>query len=278
MIITSNCGKLQRVPTPSKLQPEQTSELLVSSGRHVATLTLNRPAQRNALSNELLATLAETLEKLDRDSTIRCIVIAGSDEVFASGADLAELIRTNPHEHYAGPRFRSWDATRRVKTPVVAAVSGFCLGGGMELAMGCDIIVASETARFGLPETALGLVPAAGGTQRLPRIAGRAKALDVILSGRLLDAYEAEACGLAARVVAKDAWRHAAASVAEKIAARAPAAQQLAKEAVNASFEVPLSSGFELERKTFTVALTSDEAKEGIAAFLEKRTPAWGLD
>ncbi|HYH53012.1 MAG TPA: enoyl-CoA hydratase-related protein [Solirubrobacterales bacterium] len=240
----------------------------------VALLQLQRPEARNALSNELLEQLAARLAEVDADPGLRCAVIAGSDKVFASGADVRALAAQEPSEVYFGRRFQLWDRLRRVHTPLVAAVSGFCLGGGFELALTCDLLVASDSARFGLPETGLGLIPGAGGTQRLTRALGKARAMDVILSGRLLDAAEADAAGLVSRRAGED-WLATALALAAEVAERAPLAQKLAKRAVGAAFEGSLESGLAQERAAFTLAFASPEAKEGIAAFLEKRSPAW---
>jgi enoyl-CoA hydratase len=174
---------------------------------------------------------------------------------------------------YEARRIDRWDAIRRIRTPLVAAVSGFCLGGGNELAMACDLIVASENARFGQPETGLGIIPGAGGTQRLTRAIGKAKAMDVILSGRFLTADEAERAGLVARVVAKEAWLEEAKAVARAIAAKGPIAQRLAKESVSRAFESTLETGLDYERKALYLAFASDDAREGLTAFTEKRKP-----
>jgi enoyl-CoA hydratase len=242
---------------------------------HVVTLTLDRPDTRNALSNELLIGLAAALTRLDADQDVRCIVLAGGPKVFASGADIRSLAESEPAAHYFGARVRAWEAIRAVRTPSIAAVAGFCLGGGLELAISCGIVFAAPDARFGLPETMLGLIPAAGGTQRLPAAIGRAKALDMILTGRMLDASEAEAAGLVARVVAGDELLSVAASAASDVAARGPLAQRLAREIVEAGDELPLSAGLLMERRAFAMALASPDAREGIAAFLEKRSPDW---
>jgi enoyl-CoA hydratase len=241
----------------------------------VALLRLQRPEARNALSNELLEQLAARLAEVDADPGLRCAVIAGSDRVFASGADVRALAAQEPSEVYFGRRFQLWDLLRRTETPLVAAVSGFCLGGGFELALSCDLLVASETARFGLPETGLGLIPGAGGTQRLTRALGKARTMDVVLSGRLLDAAEAEAAGIVSRRAGAEGWLEAALELAAEVAARAPLAQRLAKRAVGAAFEGSLETGLAQERAAFTIAFASPEAKEGISAFLEKRQPAW---
>jgi enoyl-CoA hydratase len=247
--------------------------VLVEREGPVAVVTLNRPEALNALSDELMAELVETLEALDRDEEVRCIVVAGSERAFAAGADIGEMADATAIDMYEGRRTESWAAVRNVRTPIVAAVSGYCLGGGCELAMACDLIVASETARFGQPETGLGIIPGAGGTQRLTRAVGKAKAMDVILSGRFLDAVEAERAGLVARVVAREAWLEEARAVARAIAAKGPVAQRLAKEAVNRSFDTPLEAGLDHERKLLYLAFASDDAREGLTAFTEKREP-----
>jgi enoyl-CoA hydratase len=239
----------------------------------IAVVLLNRPQQLNALSDELMEALVAALRDLDADDAIRCIVLGGSERAFAAGADIAQLAQASPVEMYYQRRGDRWDEIRALWTPLVAAVSGFCLGGGCELAMACDLIVASETARFGQPETGLGLIPGAGGTQRLTRAVGKAVAMDVILSGRFLSAAEAQRAGLIARVVAKEAWLEEAKRLARDVAARGPVATRLAKEAVDRAFEGPLTLGVEYERRLLYLALASEDAKEGLTAFLEKREP-----
>jgi enoyl-CoA hydratase len=249
------------------------SAVLTEREEQIAVVRLNRPEQLNALSNQLMGELVGALEKLDADDAVRCIVVAGSERAFAAGADISELRDASTLDLYFGARLEKWDAIRGVRTPLVAAVSGFCLGGGCELAMACDLIIASETAQFGQPETGIGVMPGAGGTQRLTRAVGKAKAMDVILAGRFLDAWEAERAGLAARVVAKEAWLEEAKRVAREIASKAPVAQQLAKEAVNRAFETTLAAGLDVERKLFHLAHTTEDAAEGLRAFGEKRRP-----
>jgi enoyl-CoA hydratase len=219
--------------------------------------------------------LVDALRELDDADDVRCIVVGGNERAFAAGADISELRNATPIELYANRRIERWDAIRAVRTPLVAAVAGYCLGGGCELAMACDLIVASETARFGQPEINLGLLPGAGGTQRLTRAVGKAVAMDVILTGRMLTANEALAAGLVARVVAREAWLVEAKRVAREIAAKSPVAVRLAKEAVDKAFDAPLSVGLEYERRAFYLARASDDAAEGLAAFSEKRTPEW---
>jgi enoyl-CoA hydratase len=239
----------------------------------VGVVLLNRPKQLNALSGELMHALVEALRELDADPAIRAIVLGGNERAFAAGADIGELAAGTPVSLYESRRLEAWDAIRDLRTPVVAAVSGFCLGGGCELAMLCDLVVASETARFGQPEINLGVLPGAGGTQRLARAVGKAVAMDMILTGRTLSAREALAFGLVARVVAKEAWLDEAKRAAAEIAAKGPIAVRLAKEAVDYAFEAPLAVGVELERRAFSLARASEDATEGLNAFVEKRPP-----
>jgi enoyl-CoA hydratase len=247
--------------------------VLLEREEPIAVVRLNRPEQLNALSNQLMSELVGALENLDDDEAVRCIVLAGNEKAFASGADIGELQSSTHLELYFGGRIDKWDAIRSVRTPIVAAVSGYCLGGGCELAMACDLIVAAEGAQFGQPETNLGVLPGAGGTQRLTRAIGKSKAMDVILTGRFLSAREAEAAGLVARVVANEAWFSEAKRVAQAIAAKSPVGVRLAKEAVNQAFETTLAAGLDAERKAFHLALSSEDAQEGMRAFLEKRKP-----
>jgi enoyl-CoA hydratase len=247
--------------------------VLVERDDAIAVVLLNRPKQLNALSDELMGAVVDALHELDGDEAIRCIVVGGSERAFAAGADIAQLAQATPIKMYYQRRVDRWDEIRALWTPLVAAVSGFCLGGGCELAMACDLIVASETAKFGQPETGLGLIPGAGGTQRLTRAVGKAVAMDVILSGRFLSADEALRAGLVARVVAKEAWLVEAKRVARDIAAKGPVATRLAKESVDRAFEGPLALGVEYERRLLYLALASEDAKEGLTAFLEKRKP-----
>ncbi len=239
----------------------------------VAVVLLNRPKQLNALSDELMEELVERLTELDGDDAVRCIVLGGSERAFAAGADIGQLAEASAIELYYQRRVERWDAIRGLWTPLVAAVSGFCLGGGCELAMSCDLIVASETAKFGQPETGLGIIPGAGGTQRLTRAVGKAVAMDVILSGRFLSARDALDAGLVSRVVAREAWLDEAKRAAREIAEKGPVATRLAKEAVDRAFEGPLSLGLEYERRLLYLAFASEDAKEGLQAFVEKRRP-----
>jgi enoyl-CoA hydratase len=217
--------------------------------------------------------LVATLRELDTDEAVRCIVLGGNERAFAAGADIGELAAGTPISLYGERRLERWDAIRSLRTPLVAAVSGFCLGGGCELAMVCDLIVASESAKFGQPEINLGVMPGAGGTQRLTRAVGKAVAMDMILSGRTLGAEEARDLGLVARVVAQEAWLEAAKRVAGEIAAKSPVSVRLAKEAIDEAFETPLSAGIDFERRSFYLARAAEDADEGLAAFVEKRKP-----
>jgi enoyl-CoA hydratase len=249
------------------------SVVLVEREPPVGIVLLNRPEALNALNDEVMGLLVDALIELDDDDAIRCIVLGGSEKAFAAGADIGQMAEANAMDMYEARRIDRWDAIRRIRTPLVAAVSGFCLGGGNELAMACDLIVASETARFGQPETGLGIIPGAGGTQRLTRAVGKAKAMDLILTGRFLTADEAERAGLAARVVAKEAWLEEAKAVARAIAEKGPVAQRLAKESVNRAYESTLETGLDYERKALYLAFASDDAREGLTAFTEKRKP-----
>jgi enoyl-CoA hydratase len=249
--------------------------VLVEREPPIAVVRLNRPEARNALSDALMDELVARLSELDADGEVRCIVLAGDERAFAAGADIAELAAATAVELYQAPRVARWDAIRKLTTPLVAAVSGWCLGGGCELAMTCDLIVASDTARFGQPETGLGIIPGAGGTQRLARAVGKALAMDMVLTGRILTADEALAAGLVARVVAREAWLGEARRVAGEIATRAPVAQRLAREAVDRAFETGLDSGLDFERKALYLAFASEDAREGLSAFVEKRRPEW---
>jgi enoyl-CoA hydratase len=247
--------------------------VLVERDAPIAVVLLNRPQQLNALSDELMDELVSTLQELDRDEEIRAVVLGGNERAFAAGADIGELAQSSAIDLYYQRRVERWDAIRALWTPLVAGVSGFCLGGGCELALSCDLIVASETAQFGQPETGLGIIPGAGGTQRLTRAVGKSLAMDVILSGRRLSAREALASGLVARVVAKEAWLDEAKRVARDIAEKGPVATRLAKESVDRAYETTLAAGLEAERRALYLSFASDDSKEGLTAFTEKRRP-----
>jgi enoyl-CoA hydratase len=242
----------------------------------VALITLDRPDVLNALSLDLLDELAAILDRLDADPACRAIVLTGSGtRAFAAGADIRELARQTTVGLLAENRFAVWDRIGAVRTPLIAAVRGFALGGGCELAMSCDIIVAAEDATFGQPEINLGVMPGAGGTQRLTRAIGKARAMDLILTGRTIGAVEAERIGLVSRVVAPDRTLDEAIELARRIAAQAPVAVLAAKEAIKQADELPLSAGLQHERRAFFLLFASADQGEGMAAFVEKRPPQW---
>ncbi|MEO7664219.1 MAG: enoyl-CoA hydratase-related protein [Candidatus Limnocylindrales bacterium] len=242
----------------------------------VALVTLDRPKVLNALDFTLIAELTDALEALDRDPECRAIVITGSGErAFAAGADIRELAAQTPTTLLGGDEFHRWERIKRIRKPLIAAVRGFALGGGCELAMTCDLIVAGETAQFGQPEIRLGVMPGAGGTQRLTRAIGKAKAMELVLTGRSIGAREAEAHGLVTRVVPDaDVVEHAL-QLAAEIASMPPLAVIAAKEAVNRAEELPLEAGLEHERRLFYLLFSSEDQREGMAAFTEKRPPTW---
>jgi enoyl-CoA hydratase/carnithine racemase len=240
---------------------------------HVALCRLNRPEARNALSPELMDELATAVETFDADPGIRCIVIAGSDETFAAGADIRALRDRSFEESLRHPAASFWRRLAACKTPLIAAVSGFALGGGCELALLCDLIVASESAQFGQPEITLGIIPGGGGTQRLARVIGKQRAMDLVLTGRRIDAREAERLGLVNEVTDAGEWLERALEVAQRIARRPPIAVRLAKQAVLAAEETGLSSGLEQEHRLYELAMATEDRVEGMQAFIEKRRP-----
>ena len=242
----------------------------------VGVVTIERPDVLNALSFDLLDELADALEDLDRDPACRAIVVAGSGtRAFAAGADIKELARQTPVSLLVENRFAVWERIAAVRTPVIAAVRGFALGGGCELALSCDLIVAGDDAQFGQPEINLGVMPGAGGTQRLTRAIGRARAMDLVLTGRTIGAAEAAAIGLVSRVVPADETLAAALELGRIIASKAPVAVLAAKEAVRLAEELPLSAGLRHERRAFFALFASDDQGEGMSAFVEKRRPEW---
>lgn len=241
----------------------------------IATVQLNRPKVLNALNLQLMVELVEALEMLDGDPDVRCIIIHGSERAFAAGADITEMAEASSVDMLLRDQFTRWDRIRRVKTPIVAAVSGVALGGGCELVMICDMIVASETARFGQPEINIGVMPGAGGTQRLTRAVGKALAMEMVLTGRMITAEEARQAGLINKVVPVEFYLEAAMKLARDVAARPPIAAKLAKESVLKSFDTTVNDGLEFERKNFYLLFSTDDMKEGMAAFLEKRRPEW---
>ena len=238
-----------------------------------ALVRLNRPKQLNALNGAVMDALCEALEALDRDDAVRAIVVTGNERAFAAGADIGEMAGASAVEMLRSNRIGQWDRVRRISKPVIAAVNGWCLGGGCELAMTLDLVVAGQGAKFGQPEIKIGVMPGAGGTQRLARTIGKSKAMEMILTGEPISAAEAERAGLVARVVPDELVVEDALALAATIATQSPLALRLAKEAVNAAYEMSLSDALTHERRLFYLLFASDDQKEGMAAFLEKRTP-----
>ena len=244
--------------------------------RRVGLITLNRPKQLNALNDALMDQLGAALQAFDRDDGVGCIVVTGSEKAFAAGADIGAMATLGFMDAYKGDFItRNWEAMRQVRKPVIAAVSGFALGGGCELAMLCDFIIAAENAKFGQPEIKLGIIPGAGGTQRLPRAVGKSTAMDLVLTGRMMDAAEAERAGLVSRVVPTDKLLDEAVAAAELICALSGPSVMLAKECVNRAFESSLADGVSYERRVFHSLFATDDQKEGMDAFVNKRKPAF---
>ena len=248
--------------------------IIVGTRGRVGTITLNRPKALNALNDALMNELGEALAKFDADEGIGAIVIAGGDKAFAAGADIGAMKDRGYRDVYMGEFVtRNWERMKSVRKPVIAAVAGYALGGGCELAMMCDIVFAAEGARFGQPEIKLGIIPGAGGTQRLPRAVGKAKAMDLVLTGRMMDAAEAERAGLVSRVVPADKLIEEAFAAAAQIAEFSLPSVMMAKESVNRAFESPLAEGMLFERRLFHALFATEDQKEGMAAFVEKRKP-----
>ncbi len=247
--------------------------IIVETRERVGLITLNRPKALNALNSELMGELTAALQAFDADDKVGCIVITGSEKAFAAGADIKEMQSKTYMDAYKGDFLTSWDRVTQTRKPVVAAVAGYALGGGCELAMMCDIAIAATNARFGQPEITLGVMPGAGGTQRLTRFVGKAKAMDMVLTGRMMDAEEAERSGLVSRVVEPDALLDTALSMAGKIADFSLPIVMLAKESVNRAYETTLAEGTRFERRLFQSMFATDDQKEGMEAFVEKRTP-----
>src|SRR5215831_15441197 len=248
--------------------------IVVETHGRVGLIRLNRPKQLNALNDALMNELGDALAKLDADESVGAIVLTGSDKAFAAGADIGAMKDQGFMDVYKGGFItRNWERMKSVRKPVIAAVAGFALGGGCELAMMCDIIIAADGARFGQPEIKLGVIPGAGGTQRLPRAVGKAKAMDMILTGRMMETAEAERAGLVSRVVAADKLLEEALAVAAQIAEFSLPSVMMAKEAVNRAYEAPLAEGMLFERRLFHALFGTEDQKEGMAAFIEKRKP-----
>lgn len=242
---------------------------------HIALIQLNRPKVLNALSTDLMKDLIEALFILEDDSKVRVIILTGNDRAFAAGADINQMLEATPIDQINDNRSRIWKQFSLVSKPIIAAVNGFALGAGCELAMSCDFIIAGDTARFGQPEIKVGTIPGAGGTQRLTRAIGKSKAMLQILTGEMMNAYEAEKSGLVAKIVPAETLIQETFEIAKLISNKAPVAVKLAKEAVNMAFETSLKDGMEFERRNFYLTFSSKDQKEGMKAFLEKRGPKY---
>ncbi|MDR7556329.1 MAG: enoyl-CoA hydratase-related protein [Armatimonadota bacterium] len=251
------------------------AHLLVERDGPVVVVTLHRPQVLNALNRATMDELVDALEAADRDDDVRCMVLTGSDRAFAAGADVTEFVEATPVTMLTGYRFQQWERIRHLSKPLIAAVRGYALGGGCELAMLCDMIVAGESARFGQPEINIGLMPGAGGTQRLTRAVGKARAMEIVLTGRHVPAAEAYAMGLVTRVVPDEVVLDEARRLAHLIASKPPVAVRLAKEAVLRAFDTTLEVGLEHERRLFYLLFATDDKTEGVRAFLEKRPPTF---
>jgi enoyl-CoA hydratase len=247
--------------------------IIVETRGRVGLVRLNRPQALNALNSALIRELADAVAGFDADGAIGCIVITGSDKAFAAGADIKEMANKMFTEVFLGDFAANWHRVAEVRKPVVAAVAGFALGGGCELALQCDLIIAADNAKFGQPEIKLGIIPGIGGTQRLTHAVGKAKAMDLILTGRMMDAQEAERAGLAARIVPLQSLLEEALKVADTIASMSLPSVLAAKEAVNRAFETSLAEGVRFERRVFHSLFATHDQKEGMAAFVEKRLP-----
>ncbi|MDN5203369.1 enoyl-CoA hydratase-related protein [Fulvivirgaceae bacterium BMA10] len=241
--------------------------------KHIGLIQLNRPKELNALNLELMGELRDALKNLDNNNQIRVIVITGNQKAFAAGADIKQMADKSAIEMLQIDQFSTWDQIRKTKKPIIAAVSGFALGGGCELALTCDMIIASETAKFGQPEIKIGVMPGAGGTQRLTRAVGKARAMEMVLTGKFIDAEEAMKYGFINKIVPVEKYLDEAMNLARSIAQMSPVATQLAKESVNRAFETHLDEGLHFERKNFYLLFASEDQKEGMAAFVEKRAP-----
>ncbi|HXG39270.1 MAG TPA: enoyl-CoA hydratase-related protein [Bacteroidota bacterium] len=251
------------------------TNILVTKESGYAIVQFNRPEVLNALNMKLMEELVDALENLDKDNDVRCIIITGNEKAFAAGADIKEMADASAVEMLIRDQFARWDRIRKVKKPLIAAVSGFALGGGCELSMTCDIIIASETAKFGQPEINIGVMPGAGGTQRLTRAVGKAKAMEMVLTGKMISAQEALQWGLINKVVPVEYYLQEAKEFAKEVASKPPVAVRLAKEAVLKAFDTTIEGGLEFERKNFYLLFASEDQKEGMKAFVEKRKPEW---
>lgn len=241
--------------------------------KHVALIRLNRPKELNALCLELMAEVRDALKMLDADEEVRAIILTGNERAFAAGADIKQMAGKTAIDMLLIDQFTTWDTIKKIKKPIIAAVSGFALGGGNELVMHCDMVVASETAMFGQPEIKIGVMPGAGGTQRLTRVVGKVNAMEMVLTGKFITAERAYELGLVNKVVPVELYLEEAVKLAREVAQQSPLAIRLAKEAVLKAYDSPLSEGLEFERKNFYLLFATEDQKEGMAAFVEKRAP-----
>jgi enoyl-CoA hydratase len=241
--------------------------------QHIALIRLNRPKELNALCLELMAEVRDALKALDADDEVRAIVLTGNERAFAAGADIKQMAGKTAIDMLLIDQFTTWDTIKKIKKPIIAAVSGFALGGGNELVMHCDMVVASETAMFGQPEIKIGVMPGAGGTQRLTRVVGKVNAMEMVLTGKFITAERAYELGLVNKVVPVELYLEEAVKLAREVAQQSPLAIRLAKEAVLKAYDSPLSEGLEFERKNFYLLFATEDQKEGMAAFVEKRAP-----
>lgn len=241
----------------------------------VGLVQLNRPQAMNAFNVVMLTELFDALEAFDKDKEVGAIIVTGNEKAFAAGADIKEMANASPFQMITGERVDLWDRIRGIKKPVIAAVSGWALGGGCEFSLSCDMVIASESAKFGQPEITIGIIPGAGGTQRLARLLGKQLTMEMVINNRTLTAAEALQFGLVNRVVPVDGYLDAALAFAEEIASRAPLAVRMAKDAVNAAFETTLTEGLRAERRNFYPLFSTEDQKEGMKAFIEKRKPNW---
>jgi enoyl-CoA hydratase len=251
------------------------TEIPNPGGLKVGKIQFNRPDVLNALNIEMMGEILETLRYFDSNKEIGCIIITGNQKAFAAGADIKEMATQSAIDMYVRDQFATWDNIRKIKKPIIAATSGFVLGGGCELSMTCDIIVAAECTKFGQPEIKIGIIPGAGGTQRLTRAIGKARAMEMILTGRMYSAREMFEAGLVSRVADDEVYLEEAQALAKEIASMPPLAVQIAKESVLKAFDTTIETGLEHERKLFYLLFASDDMKEGMGAFIEKRKPEW---
>ena len=262
-------------PKPPTHATQSEALILAETDGHVGIIKINRPKVLNALNPELMTMLATQMEAYDKNPAIHVILLAGSERAWAAGADIGDMAEQSAISMYERDQFATWDRIKRIKKPIIAAVSGFALGGGCELMMLCDIIIASDTAQIGQPEINIGVMPGAGGTQRLTKAVGKATSMDVILSGRFLSAQEALNAGLISRIVPREHWYSAALKLAHELAKKSPLALRIAKDSVLKAHETNLAEGLEYERKLFYMLFASEDQKEGMRAFVEKRKPSF---